>query len=291
MGLLDDLEQEAQRRKASLDEAERLKADRESAYKTVLEPGMQALHEYLSKLTANLAFLKPKTAVRHEIPGYGTIVAYFEHEYDLKANKVSPTSKEILLNFHAAVASEECPVVEVSAAKARTLNGFFQKHRLVGLHESRKNEDGEVVSATFRARGKIPLSVRIAADADSAQVRLSFQNFDLLGEATKSVLPSQFNEQLFDEIGRFIARERSALFREAVSDDFRKQLQQKIQQDQLKRKWEAKIVEQQKQDLEKVKREQSIRARIDRTVQQVKETAKVAAPSLLDKVRGLFKKS
>ena len=45
MSLLDDLEQEALRRKASLGDAQRVKADREAAYKTVLESGMQAFHD------------------------------------------------------------------------------------------------------------------------------------------------------------------------------------------------------------------------------------------------------
>ena len=45
MGLLDELEQEAQRRKAGADDVERLKQERETAYRTQLEPGMVALHE------------------------------------------------------------------------------------------------------------------------------------------------------------------------------------------------------------------------------------------------------
>ena len=287
MGLLDDLEQEAQRRKATLDEAERLKAEREGVYKTQLEPGMQKLYEYLSKLTTNLGFLKPKIAVRHELPGYGTVVAYYEHEYDLRINTQSPTSKEITLNFHAAIASDECPLVEVQGApKIKATIAIFQKYRLGNTGEVKKDENGEVASATFRPRGKLPLNTVLAADADSGQVRVSFTNFDSLGVQAKTFAPAQFNEQLFDEIGRFLARDQSSLFREALPDDYRKQLQQKIQQENLKRKWESKIALQQKEDIEKLKREQSLKGRLDRAVEGVKEKA----PGLLDKMKGLFKK-
>lgn len=287
MGLLDDLEQEAQRRKASLDEAEKAKAEREHVYRAQLDPAMQAFHEYLGKLTANLAFLKPKTQLRFEIPGYGLLVANIEHEYDLRSEKLSPSAREVVLNFHATVASEECPTVEiVGAGKVRTLNGIFQKLRLAAVHEFKKDDAGEMVSAVFRARGKIPMNVTVATDADTAQVRMSFTNFDSLGVAAKTLPAAQFNEQLFDEIGRFIAREQNALFREAISDDYRKQLQQKLQQDNMRRKWETRIAQQQKDEMEALRREQSLKGKLDKAVQGVKETA----PSLLDRVKGIFRK-
>lgn len=287
MGLLDDLEQEAQRRKASLDEAEKAKAEREHVYRAQLDPAMQAFHEYLGKLTANLAFLKPKTQLRFEIPGYGLLVANIEHEYDLRSEKLSPSAREVVLNFHATVASEECPTVEiVGAGKVRTLNGIFQKLRLAAVHEFKKDDAGEMVSAVFRARGKIPMNVTVATDADTAQVRMSFTNFDSLGVAAKTLPAAQFNEQLYDEIGRFIAREQNALFREAISDDYRKQLQQKLQQDNMRRKWETRIAQQQKDEMEALRREQSLKGKLDKAVQGVKETA----PSLLDRVKGIFRK-
>jgi hypothetical protein len=286
MGLLDELEQEAQRRKATMSDAERLKQERETAFKTVLDPGMNALNEYLLKLTNNLKFLKPKVAIRHEIPGYGVIVANYEHDYEVKVD-ATPTSKEINLLFNAAVVSEECPTLEVSGAgKIRTVNSLFQKYRLAGLHEFKKDDNGEMTQATFRARGKIPLSVNLMTDVDSAQVRMTFTNFDTLGVVTKAVAATQFNEQLFDEIGRFLAREQSSLFRESLPDDYRKQLQHKLQQDNMRRKWETKIAEQQKEELERLRREQGLKAKLNQAVQEVKEKA----PSLLDKVKGIFKR-
>lgn len=287
MGLLDDLEQEAQRRKASLGDAEQVKLEREQAFKTRLEPGLQAFHEYLAKLTANLAFLKPKTQLSFDIPGYGTVVANVEHEYDLRANTISPVSKEVVLLFSANVATDDCPTVQVQGAqKIRTLNSFFQKARLAGIAEFKKDEAGEMVQASFRARGKITLNVTVAADAESGVARLSFTNFDSFGTITKSASPQQFDEKLFDEVGRFIARETNSLFREALPEDFRKQLAHKVQQEQLKRKWESKIAEQQAADLDRARKEQGLKGRFDKAVKDVAG----AAPSILDRVKGLFNK-
>lgn len=84
MGLLDDLENEAQRRKAEADRAVEVKTERESAYRTILEPAMGKLRAYLTELVEKIKVLQPKIAIRHEIAGYGDVVAYVEHEYELR---------------------------------------------------------------------------------------------------------------------------------------------------------------------------------------------------------------
>ena len=276
MGLLDDLEQESQRRKANQSDAERERQEREQAYKTQLEPGMQALYEYLTKLTQNLQFLKPKVTGRYEVQGYGTIVAHGEHDYELKTT-AQTTSREITLNFSYTVATDECPAVEaLGSSKVKALSAVFQKYRLAGLQDFKKDDVGEMVSATVRARGKVPLSVLITAEAATCQVRLNFTNFDALGTVSKVIGPAQFNEALFDEVGRYIAREPSNLFREELPDDYRRQLQHKIQQEQMRRKWEQKLAVQQQEELERLKREKS--------------AAEESSGGFLGKMKELFRK-
>ncbi len=284
MGLLDELEQEAQRRKASLGDVERAKVEREEAFRTRLDPGLQAFHEYLARLTANLVFLKPKIQVRFELPGYGGVVADVEHEYELRANSPSALSREVVLRMSAVVATDECPVVEVSgAARIRTLNGFFQKVRLAGISETKKDESGELVQATFRARGKVALCVAAAADGDSGVARLSFTNLDGFGTIAKTVSAQQFDEKLFDEVGRFVTGEPNSLFREPLPEDFRKQLATRVQQEQLKRKWESKIF-QQAPEAERAQRDAGLKVKLDRVVKDVADKT----PAIIDKVKGLF---
>ena len=279
MGLLDDLEQEAQRKKAGLDDVEREKAEREKVYKTQLEPAMAALHEYVVKLTDNLKFLKPKSIARYEVNGYGAIIAHPEHDYDVKINS-QLHSKEITLNCNLAIDTDQCPAVEVQgSSKVKALNAVFQKLRLAALHDFKKDDSGEMVAGTFRARGKIPLLASMLADELTATVKLTFTNFDAFNSLSRTIPAAQFNEQLFDEIGRYIAREPSNLFREDLPDEYKKQLQQKIQQEQMRRKWEQKLAQQQQEELEKLKREKGTSA---------------AAPenenSLVSKLKGFFRK-
>jgi len=286
MGLLDELEQEAQRRKATLEVAAREKGEGETVYRTRLDPAMQTLYDFIARLVENLKFLKPKRAQRYAVTGYGEVVGYIDHDYELKLD-AQQLSKQITLNFQCVIATDECPSLDVQgAAKVKALAATFQKFRIAGLGASRKDDSGEMVQAAFRPRGKIPLSAVISADAESGVARMAFTNFDGFGTVTKLVPADQFNDELFESLGRHLAREPSALLREEIPDELRKQLQQKIQQEQIRRKWEDKMAEQQHAELDSLKRDQSVRGRVERAVQDVRERA----PSLLDKVKGIFRK-
>src|SRR5664279_4989126 len=98
VGLLDELEQEAQKRKANADDAEKRKAEREEVFRTTLDPGMTALYEYLTKLVASLKVLQTRKQLHYAMNGYGDIIGYVEHEYELKVNQ-QPGSKEITLVY------------------------------------------------------------------------------------------------------------------------------------------------------------------------------------------------
>lgn len=255
MGLLDELENEAQRRKSEEDSAIALKAARESAYRTTLEPAMGTLLAYLRELVAKLKVLQPKIAIRHTLAGYGDVVGYVEHEYEVHEHRM-PSAKEITLSFFCAVAPSECPTIQVEGAnRVRALSTLFQRHRLGAPLAPVKDNTGEVVSATFKAKGRIPLTAVFSADTTTGQLRLTFTNFDDLAPVTKNVAPESVNEALYDEIGRYVMREPTRLLREELPEDYRSQLRARVQQHEVKRRWESRITSRQQEDIAMLKRE------------------------------------
>jgi hypothetical protein len=293
VGLLDELEQEAQRRQATVDDAGRRKAEREQAFHTQIEPGLGALYEYLQKLTASLKILKPKRQQRYALNGYGEIVGYIEHDYDLKIS-AQPGNKEIKLSFPCAIAAEECPTIEVQGAgKVKTVAGAFQRYHLGGMLEPKKDVSGETVSARFNAKGRITMSATFSGDAESAVVKMVFVNFDGLGSVAKTANGAQLNDELFDDIGRFLTREPNTLLSETLPDAYRMQLRTKVHQDQIKRRWENKINEQQQDELAQIKREHSITGRLAKLVTKDDKAPAVDAggpTSWFGKLKGLVKK-
>jgi hypothetical protein len=252
MGLLDELEQEAERRRNEEAKAEAEREARDALWREKLRPAMEQLAGYLRKLTEQLTFLKRRTRVVYPIAGYGDVVAYIEPLYEFH-DTPAKSQHEITLDFAAQVAPEECPNLEVEGiSKVRALNSLFQQHRIGGMAEPRKNPAGEVVAARFQARGKIPLKLAISADRDGGIARMQFQNFEGLGASSRSFAPELLDEKLFDALGRFIARDEASFAQESLGEDLRRQLQSKIQRDQLKREWENKLSRQLADDEAKV---------------------------------------
>ena len=92
------------------------------------------------------------------------------------------------------------------------------------------------------------------------------------------------DREWLDEIGRYLVREPNGLFKEDLPEDFRKQLRTKVQQEELKRKWEAQMAERQREELARMQRENSITGRFGKVV------ADVAGGGIFDKLKGLVKK-
>lgn len=274
MSWLEDLEAQAQARRVGGESAERSREACETAYRDQLLPAMQELHEYLQRLIESLTYLKPVVRLEYAVPGYGNAPAQLAHDYELRIESVA-RAIEIHLKSNANVLTEEALLVPIEgAAKVRAINGAFQKVRLAGLQDFRKDDSGEMVSAQFRARGKIPLHATIRADADSGMVKMTFLNHDDWGTRARSYTPAQMNATLYDQLGRYISRQSDDLFREELSASIRHNLQQKIQQSQLRRKWEDKLAVQQRDELERLRRAGTVDPELP--------------PTLLGRLRGLF---
>lgn len=252
MGLLDELEQEAARRRDEEAKAQAEREARDAVWREKLAPGMEQLAAYLRKLVETLTFLKRRTRVSYPLTGYGDVIAYVEPQFELR-DVPAKTQHEITLEFAAQIAPEESPNLEVDgASRVRALHNLFQQNRLGGMADPRKNANGEVTAARFQAKGRIPLKLTISADRDSGVVKMHFQNFEGLAQSSRSFAPDLLNEKLFDALGRFIARDELTFAQESLGEDLRRQLQHKIQHDQLKREWEHKLSRQLAEDEAKV---------------------------------------
>ena len=252
MGLLDDLEKEAERQREEEALLARARADKEQIWDTQLLPAMQKLEGYLKRLLDNLAFLKKRTKVSFPAHGYGDVIAAVDPPFVLRT-EANKNSYEIVLEMVAQVIPEECPVVQAdSMAKVRTLSAVMRQHGLGGMSDTKKNANGDVVAARFQARGKIGMSLSIRADLESSSARFAFNNMEGFGQSSRNFTPEQLDDALFDELARFLTREQDRFAQESVAEDVRKQWQVKLQRDQMRRDWEEKLSRQLGQDEAKV---------------------------------------
>ncbi|MCB1552677.1 MAG: hypothetical protein KDJ14_02620 [Xanthomonadales bacterium] len=252
MGLLDDLEKEAAQQREQEARQAFDREIREHNWQASLEPAMQALAAYLKQLTETLSFLKRRIRMTYQIGAYGEVVAYVDPSFTFR-QEPGKGSMELVLEYVAQVAPEECPAVQADTmARVKSLQSVLQQHTLGGMSDPRKNANGDVVSARFQARGKIPIVIHVAASIDSGVAKISFTNLEGFGQSHRTFSPDQLNAKLFDALGRFITREELRFAQESVPDDVRRQLQAKIQRDQMRRDWEGKLSRQLGDDEAKV---------------------------------------
>ena len=282
MSLLDQLAKQSEQRKTGLSDAENLVAGRESNFKS-LEVSIQQFKDYLDQLTKLLAEHPEKIQQRYEIPGYGTVIALIAHDYVVRLNAINKGSIEVSLSFNANVQSELCPSIDVQGvSRVQTIKALFDKHRIPALLDAKKDASGAINQAVFRARGKIPLSIVALAELSTGQLKLSLSNFEDLGTSIKNYTAEQFNEQLFDQIGHYLARKDNELTKEKLPDSVMKKLRQTAQQNEMRRKWEEKLNQQ---------AEEAEQARIDAEAQNTFANRLMAqGKSLVGRLAGLIKK-
>ena len=282
MSLLDQLAKQSEKRKTGLSDAENLIAGRESNFKS-LEVSIQQFKDYLDQLTKLLAEHPEKIQQRYEIPGYGIVIALIAHDYVVRLNAINKGSIEVNLSFNANVQSELCPSIDVQGvSRVQTIKALFDKHRIPALLDAKKDASGAINQAVFRARGKIPLGIVALAELSTGQLKLSLSNFEDLGTSIKNYTAEQFNEQLFDQIGHYLARKDNELTKEKLPDSVMKKLRQTAQQNEMRRKWEEKLNQQ---------AEEAEEARIEAEAQNKFANRLITqGKSLVGRLAGLIKK-
>lgn len=248
MGLLDELEQEAARLRGQTPENDAQRTVREQVWREQLQPKAEQLGQFLMQLASRMEEAKRRIRFVYKVPGYGNVTAYAEAPFQCKTTP-GAAQCEVEFSMVAQVAPAECPeVVAETSGKVRLIQGLLQQHHLSGLFGETKNANGEVVSGRFQARGRIPVSLRTLASAESGQFKLSFANVEDFGGMSRSFAPDALNEEWFDNLGRYLMRESPSFGRETVAADVRQQLRTRVLHEQKKRELEERLSRQLQED-------------------------------------------
>lgn len=248
MGLLDELEQEAARRRGEGGQDEAARQARESAWKEQLQPAAVRLGEFLARFASTLTAAQRRIRMVHPIAGYGDVVSYGEAPFECRVTP-GQVQHEIEFWFVAQASPEESTLALADTpGKVRLITGLLQHHHLSGLHDVAKNANGDVISGRFQARGRIPVRLHAVASQDTGQLKMSLTNVEAFGAAQRSFTAETLTDEAFDALGRYLLRETASFSREKIGADIRRQLQSQIQRDQVRREWEAKLAVQLRED-------------------------------------------
>lgn len=205
MGLLEQLDNDAEQKRRTAAVAVSEERRRAQRWCEQLLPGMRSLDVYLNRLVADLIRTRPTIRQVLPLPGYGDVVACREHRYTLRSQP-GGSSYEISLAYSAEVESEQCPLVTVEGVRqAAELTDVLWKQRLFGRQLDEPSDAGEAAPARFRARGRIASRIRISADRASGCARVHFTNVEGFGQSVRNIAPEELTPSMFDALGRLIA--------------------------------------------------------------------------------------
>ncbi|MEZ5465543.1 MAG: hypothetical protein R3F22_10045 [Lysobacteraceae bacterium] len=241
MGLLDDLEAEAERRRAAAAAEADQAGERDRIWREVTVPGMEALAAYLKQLGETFSLVEHRPRFAYSLDGYGEVHAEVEPSFRV-TNEPRGHQHTIQFEFGANVISEACPSISVSGiSRVKAIAGLLQQRGLAGQLDPRYNANREVTEARFQARGKFPMKLEVFAEQQVEGVQFRLQNLDGFGAGQRRFRGDQLNPELFDALGRFLARETLRFGGETLADPVRQKLQDKVARDRELRDWGQRI--------------------------------------------------
>ena len=107
-------------------------------------------------------------------------------------------------------------------------------------------------------------------------------------KTVKSVAPAQVDETLYEQIGRYLVREPNTLLREDLPEAYRKHLRSKVQQQEIKRRWENRISYSREVELAELRRAYTAAGKLGGLFGRMKSFGRIGGA--LGRLRGLVKR-
>ena len=230
MGLLDELQSEADRIRDREVSRGRELEDREAYYQQQLRPVMQLAREYCHRLVENLAIVQPDLRPSYPLNplaplGSGGIELRqvdYQFHYDDGRNPRQ-------LDIHCQCTLEQAVEFHVPTVDAAQRYGeLLDKRRFPFQRRDHRDNRHNVRSTTFILEGPMPVHIRLLAQAADRCVQVLLLNLEEQPLKRYQFAPQQLDNALLERLARVLVRRETQLVQTEVSEDFRAQLQARI---------------------------------------------------------------
>jgi len=254
MGLLDDLRQQStELKEKELGESEK-KRKAQDTYKNHIQPKLIELYHKLSELVNHLNYIKPDIRVSYCINAADLKAELQQQNYSIEIDSIENTQL-VSLSFQCVGDAD----INFSASDVQLIKKhieYLNHYHLKYNHTENKNANHQVINATFAVKAVIPIAFQFQVDIDNSCLNFSFINFEGLGTQKYSLKHQQLTEDFFDDLGRFILRQKENIFKIDITDAAKEQIRAQIAEEQRQRSEELQEAEIQEQENEKARKEQ-----------------------------------
>lgn len=241
MGILDQLRDEANLKQesefAEIDEQQKL----ENEYQAHILPKMQKTFTFLKEIIEHLGYLDKAIEIEdysHDYPQIGHLV---QKEYSINTDGYGGFSSfdrimQINVNFFCVGRGSFTYELEGKTRIEREV-GFLHSKNVPFDWNQFVNSNG-VEAARFTITRKIPVRFKFEVDFENSKIRLLINNHENFSVYKKTFEPSEVDEELLDEVIRFMLRKDSDFIRLDINNQDKERIQKKAEEMQMQQaKW------------------------------------------------------
>ncbi len=231
MGILDQLRDEANKKKADIDAESNLGEQRANRYRHFLLPKMQEIFQYMKEIIEHLNFLEQDIEINHYSDRYQQLGLLHQKGYKINTDGydgfVNPENiMQINISFNCqgegdfVFQKEGKSFIEQEVSFLIKSNTPFQWKYI----QSAENAS----TAVFRVKRNIPVQFRFEVDYEQSLIILLIKNHANFDFYKKNYSPEEIDQDLLDKIARYMLRKDDDLVRLEISTQQKTAIKQQL---------------------------------------------------------------
>jgi len=240
MGILDELKNQSGIQEA-VDKEELLnQTDLQKYYQENIQPKMLQLYSFFTEFTEQLNLMTP-TLVSYPVKPDGGMLEFEQSGYKVTADNVQEP-KNINFSFVCSLKAPSVFKIE-NIERIERYSDLLTAFRIKFERTDEKNRDYELLGASFKVIGLMPVNVILQVNLETFSIDLVLNNFEMPGKHKYVYKDSQITSKFIDDLGRYIIRQNPDFMKLDIDDEDKEKIRQNIQAEIQRRQQELEEAE------------------------------------------------
>lgn len=241
MGILDDLKNQADNKKASEEQERQRQADLFKYYQKNIHPKMLQLYAFLNEFIEHLNYINKTTKISYPIGPGGRLLEFEQSDYKVTIDSTKEI-KDLNLRFRCKL--KEPLIFELeNNDRIQQYTELLHSYRIEFDRFDKKDNNYDLISAKFKVVGPIAVNIILRADIATSSINLFLNNFEKPGSVKHTLKERHITEEFIDGLGKFILRENINFLKLDIADEHKEKIRQNIQADLKQRQQDLDEIE------------------------------------------------
>ena len=236
MGILDDLKNQSDFKKADEAREKQRQADLLKYYKKNIHPKMLQIYTFLNEFIEHLNYIKKITKVSYPIAPNGSLCEFEQSDYKVTIDSTTAI-KDLNLRFTCTL--KEPLVFELeNSERILSYTDLLNTYRIEFNRVDNKDNNYELISSVFKIKGPINVNIILQADIEKSSINMLLSNFEKPGASKHIFKDRHITDEFIDGFGKYILHENPTFLKLDIAEEEKVKIRQNIQADIKRRKQE-----------------------------------------------------